>query len=186
MKRLIINNDRLTASGPRPLSMPEPSVRGSGQSFSLPTVPAVSPRILQPIELTHLTDDFMTQKTSFSSSELLAGNTTSKVLVNAPGAGKIATPICFVLKYTYGTVTYTTNVQAQAHYLGSGINFLASTIIGSTETTILRQNVTGGLSWTPGGFDPVNKDIVLDIATGNPAAGDGTLDVYTVYVVVEL
>lgn len=186
MKRLIINNDQLRSSGPGPLSMPEPSVISGGQSFSLPTVAAIAPRIQQSLQSTLITEDFMTQKLTISSDQIKAGYTTPLVALAAPGAGIINVPIAFTLRMNFGTAAYATNVVLQARYEGIATNFITSTIIGSTESTITRQSPNGSLSFLTATSDPVNKAIIVDFASGNPTTGDGTLDIYITYAVVTL
>lgn len=103
---------------------------------------------------------------SLSSAEILALGVTGKVLLNAPGAGKVILPISFVINLTYGTTPYATNTNLGIKQASSSVNVLFDISV-STNTTAIR----------PGDIDPVyaNEAFVVKVATGNPTAGDSTM-----------
>jgi len=128
----------------------------------------------------------ITVKVSLSSAEILALNTTPKVIVLALGDGKIIQPISFVARYIFGTTSYTTNVSLQLRYSGVTGNLTSSSFIALPNSAILRQIPTANLTFTPSTGLPDNKSLIVDISGGNPVAGDGTLDIYVTYAIITL
>lgn len=132
--------------------------------------------------------EVVTVKVSLSSAEILALNGTPKELIAAPGSGKIIQPIATMYRYNYGTLTYNTNQTMQLYYNGFVGNTITNTLLSRTESAILRQGAisTTSLTYLTATQDIVNKAFMLSVQTGNPAAGDGTLDVYITYTIITL
>ena len=125
----------------------------------------------------------ITKKVSLSSAQILALNTTPIVLVEAQGSGTVIEPLSVVFNLTYGTTTYATNTTAQIKYQAIAGNFITSSIISNTQDALNRVLPNTSLTFTS---IPINTPLVIDIATGDPTTGDGTLDVYVTYVVITL
>lgn len=130
----------------------------------------------------------ITIKKSFTTAEILALNTTPITLVAAPGTGKIIVPISVVARLTFLTAAYATNLALQVKYVaGSDALFSNSTILAVTASAIqpmfplLAAGVTGNDNEYV-----ANAALVATVATGNPATGAGSLDLYLTYVVVTL
>lgn len=121
-----------------------------------------------------------TAKVSVSSAEIIALNGTPKQLVAAPGAGKILVPVSVAYKFTFGSVAYTTNLNLRLR-MGFTLTQNAG-ILGLSGNAYAMQPLAGGVV----SADVSNTAINLDVATGNPAAGDGTLIVYVSYVTITL
>lgn len=124
-----------------------------------------------------------TVKVSLSSAQILALNTTPVTLVAAPGAGKIIQPIAVMFNLVYNTTTYATNILAQIRYAGISANFITSTILGLTASTLARLLASTSLTFAA---VPSNTALILDTQTGNPTTGNSTMDVYLTYTVITL
>ena len=121
-----------------------------------------------------------TATVSVSSAEILALNGTPKQLVAAPGAGKILVPIAVTYKFTYGSAAYTTNLNLRLR-MGFTLTQNAG-ILGLSGNAYAMQPLAGGVVSS----DVSNTAITLDVATGDPAAGNGTMIVYVSYVTITL
>lgn len=124
----------------------------------------------------------VTDKVSVSSAEILALNTTPKVLVSAPGAGKYISILKITSQYNYGSVAYATNLLCQIRDTGSGdIHFVSGSIINGTANKIVTN-------WSANASKLVteNNTVDLNVNGGNPVNGDGTLDIYITYEIVTL
>lgn len=125
----------------------------------------------------------MTIKVSLTSAEILALNTTPKTLIPAPGEGRLIQPLFVTLRYNYGGSNYVTNTTLQVRYDG---------VSGNTCTSAILTNSNNAIGRTAAGFagtfaDPLeNVALVVDVPTGNPASGNGTLDVYITFTVITL
>lgn len=133
------------------------------------------------------TGEVITAKISISSAEILALNSTPKTLIAAPGAGKIIQPLMFLHVFTYVTVTYATNTNADIYYNGSNV-LVGTTILNRTVSTIQRQGTasTTAASFLTASQDITNKALMMNVQTGDPTAGDGTLAVYISYLIITL
>lgn len=123
-------------------------------------------------------------KVSFSAAEILNLFTTPKNLVAAQGAGTVIMPIRIIINKTYVSTTYTTNLNL---VMGTGTVFAStfSNALGFSASEIAGYTVVSNGSVSPA-TSSINAPITLAAATGNPVAGDGTMDVYLYYVVITL
>lgn len=123
-------------------------------------------------------------KVSFSSAEILNLFTTPKTLVAAQGAGTVVMPMRILFNKTYVSITYTTNINL---VMGTGTVFAStfSNALGFSSSEIAGYTVVSNGSVSPA-TSSINAPITLAAATGNPAAGNGTMDVYIYYVVITL
>ena len=119
-------------------------------------------------------------ETYITSGQLLTSNTTPITLLSASGSlTEVEVPIMFVLRYKYGTTAYTTNTTIDIEYTGPASTELITSknCLGFTVTGIdfLPPAAVG----TPHVRITPNYSLQLSTRTGNPAAGDGDLIVYT-------
>lgn len=123
-----------------------------------------------------------TVKVSLSSAEILALNTTPKTLVPAPGSGKIIRPLSYFFNMTFGGNPYATNTQLISR-IGSVGTFVTNTtsLPAGTDHVSFMIPITAVLN---GADDYTNAPLTLSTNSGNPTAGDGTLNVYVTYIVV--
>lgn len=148
----------------------------TGSNAKYPSVAAVE---------TYVSSKIATVKVSVSSAEILNLNSVPKTLVAAQGAGTFILPISVLVRKNFVTTQYTSNVNL---IFGEGTvfdnsplsSFLSFTI--STITTV--PIVEGGeLVLASAG---INTALTVKADTGNPAAGDGTLDFYVTYRIITL
>mgnify|MGYP000977334275 CR=1 FL=1 len=125
----------------------------------------------------------VTEKISLTSAEILALNTTPKVLVVAQGAGYVIQPIAVQMFLDYGTTTYATNTTARVKYSGISGNFATNSVLSSVSDQTASQSCLSSLQFSSA-ID--NVALVLDVQTGDPTTGDGTLNVYITYCVITL
>jgi len=118
---------------------------------------------------------------SLTSAEILALNTTAKQLVAAPGSAYVNEFLSAVLFLDYGTATYATNGDITVRETNAAGTALSDTVAEADflfkTTDFIR--VVQALS-----ADTVllaNKALVLSVATGDPATGDGTVTVHVSY-----
>jgi len=114
---------------------------------------------------------------TLSSAEILALNATPKVIVAAPGAGKIILPISFVASYTFVSDAYTTNISMRAGYA-----------TGVADMNLIQLDAVASYRLvTSPDCNPIeNQALQVTVATGNPAAGNGTAIVGVYYKIHEL
>ena len=123
-------------------------------------------------------------KVNVSSAEILALNSTNKTLVAAPGAGKILMPIHAIVKLNFGTIVYATNTDLE--------------IVHNGLTAPLMQFpafITQAADWIAmipllnrlySAATAENKSLDLNCDTGDPTGGDGNIDIYLWYIILEL
>ena len=130
-------------------------------------------------------DDFAPKyvKVEVSSAEILALNTTPKELVAAPGAGKVIVPMSMISYYKYGSTAYLTNLNLGIIHQGSSSDMLSisNALAGSVD---LINGVS--LSSVAEAIEVINTALNVRVRTGDPTAGDGTLDIHLWYSEVTL
>jgi hypothetical protein len=119
-------------------------------------------------------------KASLSSAEILALNTTPKQVVAAGGAGTVLFPVAILWKYTFGTTPYATNTTLRVRMGGTMMSL--GSLLTQTGNAYALQPLLGGVFAT----DISNTGITIDVQTGNPTGGDGTLDAYLIYNTISL
>lgn len=121
-----------------------------------------------------------TAKIILTSAEIKALNTTPKVLVPAPGVGKIVILLGAYAKYIYGTTAYTTNTLLGIYYGTAQANSNTLSISDPANRyrplTSIDPDSTVALS---------NLPLNLWCASGNPAAGDGTVEITVSYIILD-
>lgn len=122
----------------------------------------------------------VTVKVSLSSAEILALFTTPKVLVAAPGAGKILAPIRIVIKNNFGTEGYSGGPILIN--LGT-LNLLSNTTYQLSNNAYDFRALTGNAA---NSTNLSNTAITASVASSNPTLGDGTVDMYITYTTITL
>ena len=127
-----------------------------------------------------------TIKTSLTSAQILLLNSNPQVLVPAAGAGTILLPLSTVISYTYSTAAYATNTNLQCYNNG-----LTDAVVYNRQGTIITQTANHVRIDAAGSSDAAstlslyeNQSLMINIETGNPTAGDGTLVIYTTFIVL--
>lgn len=115
-----------------------------------------------------------------SSAEILTGNSVPVELIPAQGSGKIIYPMFVYIKYKYGSAAYATNTTIDMR-LGSTSVLQISSMINQTSDRF-SQNTSASSLYAA---DYSNQPYKFAILTGNPTAGDGTLQITVVYRVIQ-
>ncbi len=141
---------------------------------------------------------FLTAKKHITSAQILALNTTPQVIVPAPGAGKILIPQRVMIVYHFGTVDYTSTNGWGVNWQGFPEN-ITDPLSDSSQwfPTVTAQGHNQDVFWSTGGAVSssgpgnsvsgndvsafTNLGLILFSYNANPSAGDGTLDVTTLY-----
>lgn len=126
-------------------------------------------------------------KVSLTSAQILALNTTPIVIIPAPATtGYILDVLSVVGRMNFLTAAYATNTELDIidTTAGSVLFKDTSTLLAATSTKVAKvePNIASnaGLAVTAGG------SVSVKAATGNPATGAGTLDLYVTYQVIPL
>jgi hypothetical protein len=138
---------------------------------------------------TTIIDTFKTYtvKVSVSSAQILASGVTGITLVSAPGSGKTIQVLNILNRLNFVTTAYTTNLSWR-YYHDTAVAPIA--IDGEILKSTVSRIGTPGLSSTSATTTQIqiveNKDVKVFTSGGNPAAGDGTMDIYITYKIVTL
>lgn len=166
-----------------------PLIRARSQVLRLFTTPTAEGDIFKynastgKMDIVAGVQDVLVASLAISSAQILALNTTPLDLVAAPGAGKIILPLQAIANYTFLTGAYTTNLTLQ---------LLQDT---GTQPLMTNDNVLGHSASNIGLFEPnataltqivANKKLQVKVATGDPAAGSGSLKIQLAYIVLTL
>lgn len=122
-----------------------------------------------------------TEKFNITSAELLAISTTPKTIFSAKGSGKVFKILSLVSHLNFGTTAYAATDSLNIKELATG------TIIGAMKVTAITDTDN---HWETGAgtIDAIelteNTDIILTSAS-NPTTGDGTLDIYITYQILQ-
>lgn len=115
-----------------------------------------------------------------SSAQILASYTTPIKVLDAPGAGYVNVVYSVLVKCTFNTTAYTTNLNANiVSFSGSEKLMVATGLWGFAASGIDQFFL-----YNPGASSNqyvVNDILRLATSVGNPAAGDGTATVYVTY-----
>ena len=121
-------------------------------------------------------------KLTLSSAQILAMNTTPIPFGITVPTGYYIQPLSFQFRGVFGTTPYATNVDPEIRYIGATnvIVDMAGTLNFASSTL---QNILLNAS-----FQNVISAVDLEIteSSGNPTAGDSTVDIYMTYVLIEL
>lgn len=125
-----------------------------------------------------------TNVVSISSADILQLNTTPKTIVPAQGAGKFIMPLSVLFKVNFGTTAYATNTNLRIKQGASfdpliTVNSVLAQIADTLIPKVFAPNITAS-SYS------LNEPLQVYVQTGNPTAGDGTIDIYVSYIVITL
>jgi hypothetical protein len=127
----------------------------------------------------------LSTKVTISTAEILAMNTTPKQLIAAQGAGTFVEVLSIVFYLDYNSAAYATNTDLNYQY-GSPSSvtgaFVGAVTINSTADYIQVRK----LDLDTNSANLINKPFLLNVATGNPTAGNSPLYVYLTYRVITL
>ena len=125
-------------------------------------------------------------KVNISSTEILQLNTTPKTIVPAQGSGTLIVPIKFVIRYNYGTVSYSNNNNFKCK-LGNWDNLVSITNLTlGTNSQLVLPSVANTNTVDTTATAEINQPLVAYVPTGDPINGDGTIDVYLTYNVITI
>jgi hypothetical protein len=126
---------------------------------------------------------FVTKKVSLTSAQILQLNTTPIELLPAPGVGKMNFLLDAEVRFNLVSTAYTTNLTLQIT-CGSVIASNASILTSITNRfgNIAKSAVSGAGTQ----FYTENTAMNVTVGTGNPLAGNGTLDLYITYKILTL
>jgi hypothetical protein len=125
-------------------------------------------------------------KMSIASADILTLHTTPVVIIPAPGAGKVINVLSVQGRMNFLTAAYATNTELDIVDTTSSSKLFGDTAaLLSSAGNLVAQipaeiNSNGGITITP------NGSVSVTVATGDPTAGAGSLDLYVIYQVVTL
>lgn len=123
-----------------------------------------------------------TVKVSLSSAQILNSFTTPVELIAAPGAGKYINVLSLVQKNNFVTTPYATNTTARIEINdGTFFSYYFETEIVFTATSIRKL-----LQVDEDDMPVANLPLRFKTQTGNPTAGDGTIDIHITYQILDL
>jgi hypothetical protein len=126
-----------------------------------------------------------TIKVSVSSAEILTSNSAAKELLPAAGADTFIEIQEFTYRYIYGTIAYTNASNLKGTYGASSsvgaTSAFALTAANDQIGLVSRSNYLFNVT-----TDVINKGIYLHQVTSDPASGDGTLDIFITYRIIDV
>lgn len=140
-------------------------------------VTTIADGVVTPAKLSFTTGVPVVAQVSISSASLLTGNTTPIVIVPAIGGATIV-PIQAVFSYVDNGVAYTTNVNVSLYHATA--TSAIATLPNALDKTVSYTSQFALTSVATGATDTQlvqGQDLVLQVDTGDPAAGDGTATV---------
>lgn len=149
-------------------------IRDTSDSDNLKTVTA------QSIADLASTSGVLKTTISVSSAEILALNTTPKELIAAQGSGKLLFIQNMLIDYTYAAAAYATNTTLRFTLSSNVLD--APNVINQTSDRVRGTSLVAPPLGAKADF--TNQPFNLTVASGNPTAGSGTLDI-TIYYTVE-
>lgn len=127
----------------------------------------------------------ITTKISITSAEILALNSTPIQLLPASGSGKVYQILDVMGRLNYLTASYATNTNLRVLYIGVGLTlFTCPSLIAGSALRIQQFNRTASVGSTTQILG--NTAVYLDVQTGNPTSGSGSLDIYISYKVIDV
>lgn len=132
-----------------------------------------------------ISNELNTVKVTISSAELLALNTTPKPLIAAGGAGTIIDVVSIQYFLDYNSAAYTTNTDLYVSYNAAGANLNAGSLsLSGSLDVYAKVNLDSQTLYNSA--TRVNTPLVAYVATGNPSAGNGAVNIYITYRIVTL
>lgn len=122
------------------------------------------------------------KKVSLTSAEILALFSSPKTLIPAVGSGKICNILKITARFNWNSVAYATNLNLKVCSVATSlVHFYTTTLLGSTASKIVTN-----WNLTIDAVSASNEGIYLAVATGNPTAGNSTMDIYITYQIITL
>jgi hypothetical protein len=124
-------------------------------------------------------------KVSVTSSEIKNINTTPKILIAAPGASKFIQLIGATMRYNYNSIAYASADNLVINHGNSG----SAPLTAGMDITTITNSITKQVSVSDAEWNDalvVNAGLYLYRSAGNPTTGNGTLDIYLTYRIVDL
>lgn len=125
------------------------------------------------------------ESVTIPTADVLTGNSVPVVLVGAV-AGKIIKPLFVLETITFNSIAYTTNLTTQIIYNGASDAYLTA------PTTFLSGTTTKTIEMSYNAINAVtdtqilaNADLLWKVASGDPLAGDGSVTVTLIYVLLD-
>lgn len=134
-------------------------------------------------QIKDLTGELFSVKVHVTSAELLAIQTTPKVIVANQGANTLIVPVIMIIKYNFATAAYTSNLNLNVGSASFPTLIAANGILGNTADAIAMR--TASINTTATGYT-LDEALRLSCASGNPAGGDASVDVFVSYKVFNL
>lgn len=126
----------------------------------------------------------ITTRFKLQSSDILALNSVPKVLLDAPGANKMIVLLNMSFFVRSGNTPYDTNTNLRFS-LGGQIFNTSDTPLANTANTVKYWYINFP-SYTINNGSNVDFLMSVTVPGGNPASGDGTVDIYLTYVIVDV
>ena len=127
-------------------------------------------------------EGFKTDVITLSSAQILLLFTTPQVLVPAQGVGKAIIVESVQMKLNYATTPYATNTTIKmVNPTGDQDYFLSSNVLPAVVSSLFTMKQVNGTAKIV-----ANEPFQLSVNTGNPTAGDSTIDVYVTYKIITL
>jgi hypothetical protein len=129
--------------------------------------------------------------TSISSGQILTSFATPITLIPASGSPTtVEVPLMFIVRYITSTTPYTTNLNGVFEYTGAPVSqklatkngMLGFTVSGLDVIMVDNYNLSGSANIL---LNP-NNPITFRTATGAPAAGNGSMVIYTISTTLNL
>jgi len=125
------------------------------------------------------------ESVTIPTADVLTGNSIPVVLIGAV-AGKIIKPLFVLETLTYNSIAYTTNLRTQIIYNGATDAYLTAptSFLGgtSTKTIEMTYNAINAVTDTQ---ILANADLLWKVETGDPLAGNSSVTVTIVYVLLD-
>jgi hypothetical protein len=125
--------------------------------------------------------EVLIQKTSLSSAQILALNTTPVQLLPAPGAGIAYMLMDCYARINYNTITYVSAGSMQVLYAGAGIVMYTNNALIPSTVTRTGVFVPMAINGTATSQVLANTAINVQVNIGNPTNGNSTIDIYLTY-----
>lgn len=128
-------------------------------------------------------------KVSLTAAQIKLANTTPVALIAAQGIGTIVHPIKIIARLNFITPAYATNTTLNVGFVaGSDPLFTTTSLLTTSAGNPIQPmfEVLQGSVVTNDNEYITNASLNVSVPTGNPTAGNGTLDIYVLYEVITL
>lgn len=131
------------------------------------------------------TQELIRRRFTLTSAQILNLNSSPVVLLAAPGAGMSYDVISVLARHNFLNAVYATNVNLRIKFSTTTSQAIANNSNILTQNNSLRWGRINLNPFASGSLQYVsNDDVVVDVATGNPTGGSGSLDIWIAYMVL--